>query len=373
MAKGAYIGVDGKARKVKKIYIGVSNVAKKVKKAYIGVDGKARLCYSGAGVITYKKTITRPICNDFGSGAIGHYAVMGPGTQTDIDGYLYMYSYMNCYNSSFTATGTRDVGRSGYGIASSNDYMMIAGGSASGSPYDAVKAYNPSLTATNADSLPQAMSGLMGVTAGNKILFMGRDTSIYAYTGLTQTTYSNGIQLSTEYSATTSFGELAVVVRGGAHSNTTYSTDVYYYNSSITKSQFSTGLATPVTGASACSNGSYLLVGGGKYGDNLYTTTVNAFSKDFVRHTTNLSMEAWVPRIYNKSFGVEGYGVFVISASRKRAEAFDESLTRISINETISGVRYPTYIANKTYFLIMSDIASVGSDQYNSVYCYSIV
>lgn len=37
-----YIGVDGKARKVKKIYIGVDNVARKVTTGYVGVDDTAR-------------------------------------------------------------------------------------------------------------------------------------------------------------------------------------------------------------------------------------------------------------------------------------------------------------------------------------------
>ena len=40
-----YIGVSGKARKVKKMYIGVGGKARKVKKAYIGVNGKAKLIY----------------------------------------------------------------------------------------------------------------------------------------------------------------------------------------------------------------------------------------------------------------------------------------------------------------------------------------
>lgn len=44
-----YIGVNGKARKVKDIYIGVNGKARKVKKAYIGVNGKARLCYTASG------------------------------------------------------------------------------------------------------------------------------------------------------------------------------------------------------------------------------------------------------------------------------------------------------------------------------------
>lgn len=47
MAKSAYIGVGGVAKKAKKVYIGIDGKARKVKKMYIGVDGKARLFYSG--------------------------------------------------------------------------------------------------------------------------------------------------------------------------------------------------------------------------------------------------------------------------------------------------------------------------------------
>lgn len=50
MSKGAYVGVEGVAQKVKKAYIGVEGVARKIKKAYIGVDGTARLWYSGSYV-----------------------------------------------------------------------------------------------------------------------------------------------------------------------------------------------------------------------------------------------------------------------------------------------------------------------------------
>lgn len=37
--KACYVGVAGKARKVKKIYVGVANKARKVNKAYVGVGG----------------------------------------------------------------------------------------------------------------------------------------------------------------------------------------------------------------------------------------------------------------------------------------------------------------------------------------------
>ena len=45
---GFYIGVDGKARKVKGGYIGIDGKARKIKKGYIGDEnGIARLCWSG--------------------------------------------------------------------------------------------------------------------------------------------------------------------------------------------------------------------------------------------------------------------------------------------------------------------------------------
>lgn len=45
MAKGIYIGVSSKARKVKKAYVGVEDKARKIKKGYIGVNGIARQFY----------------------------------------------------------------------------------------------------------------------------------------------------------------------------------------------------------------------------------------------------------------------------------------------------------------------------------------
>ena len=42
-----YIGVDGVARKIKKVYVGVDGVAREVKKMYVGVNGVAKEGYSG--------------------------------------------------------------------------------------------------------------------------------------------------------------------------------------------------------------------------------------------------------------------------------------------------------------------------------------
>lgn len=52
MGKNLLVGVNGTARKAKKIYLGIDGKARKVKKIYLGVDGKARLVYSGDELIT---------------------------------------------------------------------------------------------------------------------------------------------------------------------------------------------------------------------------------------------------------------------------------------------------------------------------------
>lgn len=51
MAKGAYIGVNGVARKNKGGYVGVNSVARKIKKGYIGVNGVARTTFADSYVL----------------------------------------------------------------------------------------------------------------------------------------------------------------------------------------------------------------------------------------------------------------------------------------------------------------------------------
>ena len=45
MSKAAFIGVGGKARKVRALYVGVNGKARRVARGYVGVGGKARLFY----------------------------------------------------------------------------------------------------------------------------------------------------------------------------------------------------------------------------------------------------------------------------------------------------------------------------------------
>ena len=81
---GVYIGVDGKARKVKGAYIGIDGKARKIKKGYIGDEnGVARLCWVESG----KKLSEYPVgstvyLNENGSPV--EYLVVNKGLPSDM-------------------------------------------------------------------------------------------------------------------------------------------------------------------------------------------------------------------------------------------------------------------------------------------------
>lgn len=78
MAKSAYIGVDGIARKVKKMYVGVDGKARKVKKGYVGVGGAARPFFlSGGETLVYygKATSLSRTGYNYASANVGNYVL----------------------------------------------------------------------------------------------------------------------------------------------------------------------------------------------------------------------------------------------------------------------------------------------------------
>lgn len=119
MAKGAYIGVSGKARKIKKIYIGVNGKARKVKKAYIGVNGKARLFYNAAdsSKLAYSHTLSNsnPLWNSNGT-TVGDYCIFAGGISAHASNGVGLNKY-SAYNSSLSQTITTFSGsHSTYGM-----------------------------------------------------------------------------------------------------------------------------------------------------------------------------------------------------------------------------------------------------------------
>lgn len=107
MATGAYIGVSGKAAKIKKIYIGVGGKAAKVTKAYIGVGGKARLWWVSAPPVLSLQSL--PSASRLSAGVQGT-SVMNRGTVFNNTAFLCNDEstttsfYVATYNASLTKT-----------------------------------------------------------------------------------------------------------------------------------------------------------------------------------------------------------------------------------------------------------------------------
>ena len=125
MAKKAYIGVDGIARKIKKGYIGVDGIAHKIKKAYIGIGGVARPCWSG-GELAYYGTIATlsKVRSELAATTVGDYALFGGGV-----GSTY-YNTVDAYDASLTRTSPTALSKARYELAATTvgDYALFGGG-----------------------------------------------------------------------------------------------------------------------------------------------------------------------------------------------------------------------------------------------------
>ena len=98
MDQKLYVGIDGKARKVKKWHVGVDGKARKVKKGYIGVGGVARPFLSDEKLVYYGAISALSAARTALAGApVGNYALFAGGNSGDSHGYK---STVDAYNSS---------------------------------------------------------------------------------------------------------------------------------------------------------------------------------------------------------------------------------------------------------------------------------
>ena len=140
MTKACYVGVAGKARKVKKIYTGVANKARKVKKAYVGVGGKARLFYSADQKLGYYGTVTglSQARGYLAATTVGGYGLFGGGLSDST------YSTVDAYNTSLVRSTPTALSQARGGLAATTvgGYGLFGGGMPKSSYSSTVDAYN---------------------------------------------------------------------------------------------------------------------------------------------------------------------------------------------------------------------------------------
>lgn len=329
MAKGAWIGVDSKARKIKKMWIGVDGKARKVKKVWIGVGGKAMLCWSGgelskygtatslsskkngwigtsnpsyalflcthstAEINAYNASLTKTSPHNFYAGqegataTVGNYALYaggmtgatqyGPTTSNDMYAWDNSLTYQNrSIHSSYLLAG-----------ASVGSYAIFAGGKDASSQFSYARAFNTSLTESNVSALSQARSYLGGAKVGSYALFAGGYTSssnkcavVDTYnTSLTKGTAAS-LSVSRHYVKGVKTGNHALFVGGGENTSTIFST-VDAYDASLTRTIPTSMSVARYTSYQPTDVGEYAVIAGG-YG-TACTDVVDVYDASLTR------------------------------------------------------------------------------------------
>lgn len=379
MATGAFVGVGGRAQKIKGIYVGVAGKARKATKGYIGVNGIARLFWAlirGPVLVTPAPTPLSSKRLSLAATSVGNYALFGGGVGIDRNP---LYATVDAYNLSLTRTIAAPLSEARGDLAgcSVGNYALFGGGYASS--YSAVvDAYNRSLTRSTPTPLSVARYGLTATTVGNYALFAGGDSNsdfsavVDAYNAsLTRSTPTPLSVARWGLLAATSVGNYALVA-GGAQEDTSEGTGqssvVDAYNTSLTRTT-PVPLSVARDALAGTTVGDYALFGGGgdSYASNhdkKATALVDAYDASLT-HTNPTPLSQ--ARLFLAATSVNGYGIFAGGTSSDyynvldTVDAYDTSLTRTT----------PTKLINPSHMLAATTVGSYalfagGADGINS-------
>ena len=383
MAKKAYIGVDGVARKIKKGYIGIDGVARKIKKAYIGVGGVARPCWSG-GELTYYGKISMYQSSDVSQGVsavrVGDYALFAGGVSISYFANKDVISLDKNYTKQALEKLTNERGY--MGTATVGNYGIFVGGWSGSSVTSIVDCYDANLTKTKVSNyIQQSTRNLAGASVGNYALFNGgytndTDYSVKVQPGVKKT-YAYDINLTLTTPTETSIGHMLhtgvstksyALFAGGIIDSHPFTTPVVNtYNANLTMGSTSSGLSGGYINYATANVGDYALFAGGfdgasySYSYNMYETknpskVVTAYN-DALTRSVPVALSA--SRYYHKGGSLENCALFVggyyngTSTLTKTAEKYDGELVR---SET------PSADLNTSFFMETS--VSVGDSAF---------
>ena len=133
MAKKAYIGVDGVARKIKGGYVGVDGVARKIKKAYIGIGGVARPCWAGdSRALAYygNATALSNKVSFLAATTVGNYALFAGGRKPSTTVNHTASKTVDAYDTLLTRTSATSLTNDRFNLAATTvgNYALFAGG-----------------------------------------------------------------------------------------------------------------------------------------------------------------------------------------------------------------------------------------------------
>lgn len=298
-----YVGVNGVARKAKKLYVGVNDVARKIKRAYIGVDGVAKLFFT-ADPALFSGVGPQMNASHFNHGLAkaGNYIVCAGGTSAaqnvdafNEDGVLssvealpenvsYVAGATASDDTAVFAGGIVDNAtrvarvyrytknlvrgelsslqspRGGAGAARVGSYVLIAGGVDNSGKQDDVDAYNiNTLARTTAYWMYALMDAPIGAESPTHALFGGgyvntasqASTSVTAYSTTLVRTEPTGLSLARYLCAGATAGSRALFVGGNTGGGGTSAVDAYDASLVRTTAALPSSCAAPAGGALA--------------------------------------------------------------------------------------------------------------------------
>lgn len=350
MAKGAYIGVSGVARKIIKGYIGIENIARKVTKAYIGVGNVARPCWSaGGGVVYYGALEKLMVSTDYHTGAeVGNYALSGGGNSYQDDVYAWDSALVR------TSLSPLQYGRSDLGAGSNENYVVFGGGYASDQSQSVyTDAYNTSLVRSSPTSLVEGVRYAKGGRVGGYALIgggavsMGTSSKVNAY---------NGVLTRTVVDLSTGMQSHAC----GCSEYYAIFADQYAVNafgSSLTRTACAS-LAVTRTGFCGAHVGNHIMFAGGWY-NSARCDHVEAYDENLVK--TTLSALS-IGRSDMAGVSLNGFALFSGGYSGSVSavtDAYDANLVRSTIQSISVARRRPVGIRAGNYGLIVGGNSKV--------------
>ena len=387
MAKGAYIGINNVARKIKKGYIGVDGVARKIKKAYIGIGGVARPCWSDGGQLVYygladDLTYRR---YDAASTHVGNYAIFAGGCQTPGG----VHKTVEVYNSSLSKSTASNLSSTGTDPATeSNPVATHVGNYAVVITNKFIDAYSESLIKSNPTQPNTSKNNTSATHVGNYALFAGGSSynsllGMYEENGivdvyntsLTHTTTTN-LGKARFGAAATHVGNYAIFAGGGTTPSTMNYVDAY--DSSLTKISNISTLSVGRQCLAATCVGSYALFGGGINNSSVKYDTVESFDSSLVR---SLQTTLQSSRYYLSATHVDNFAIFAGGYDTKDnpadcVDVYNMSLTRESQTALSRPVVSPaaTHVGNYAIFAG----GNRNSTQYSNsgseyVYVYAVI
>lgn len=305
-----YIGVDGTAKKIKKMYVGIDGVARKVKKAYIGVNGVAKLWFRGIAKTISEGKASFTSRNWIAGAKAGAYALFAGGY------YNQLYSSVNAVSEDFTVHSASSLNEAKQAVAAASlgdKAFFVGGGQASSNAkrFSTCEIYNSSLTKSLGTASSYERSYASATVAGERVLVAGGITWANALgfknTGVTvDSYYSSGTRGTVSdlsqgrmRAMATTLNGCAIFAGGDNGDGSVYAT-VDAYNASLTKVSASSLYSARSRGAAAASPYIAIFFGGqsdSSMNGSSISSAIDIFNTSLTRITVSQSLK--IPNMKN--------------------------------------------------------------------------